>query len=230
MLRQIAKIYQDMPLGDTKTAKFRYYFANPRYSYCDGIVLRAMIRLIRPQRLIEVGCGYSSAMTLDTNEIHFENKIDLTFIDPDPGLLLQLAKPKDRGRITVIESKLQDIDPTFFECLDANDFFFVDSSHVSKVNSDVNFIFFEVLPRLKKGVYIHFHDIFYPFEYPKEWIYEGRIWQEAYLLRALLQDNPNYRIVYFQDMMFHRFHSFFEKHMPLCLKMSGGNIWLQKVN
>jgi hypothetical protein len=97
------------------------------------------------------------------------------------------------------------------------------------VNSDVNYIFFEILPRLKSGVYIHFHDVFFPFEYVKEWVYEGRAWQELYLLRAFLQNNPLYQIVYFQDFLFHKHRRYFENHLPLFLKNSGGNIWLQKV-
>ncbi len=55
----------------------------------------------------------------------------------------------------------------------------------------LNYFLFEILPRLKKGVYIHFHDNFYPFEYPYEWIKkEGWIWNELYMLRAFLMNNP----------------------------------------
>jgi len=124
---------------------------------------------------------------------------------------------------------LQELNPALFEKLGENDILFIDSTHVSKVNSDVNFIFFEILPRLQKGVYIHFHDIFYPFEYIKEWVYQGRAWQEIYLLRAFLQDNPRYSIEYFQDFMFYKHLDFFKTHLPLCLKNSGGSFWLKKV-
>ena len=214
---------------DTRTPGFRYYFDNPAYSYSDGLVLHAMLRLIKPRRLIEVGCGYSSAMILDTNELCLGNTMRVTFIEPYPQLLHDLVKPSDKDYITVVPSRLQDLNPTFFEQLESNDILFIDSTHVSKVNSDVNFIFFEVLPRLKTGVYIHFHDVFYPFEYVKEWVYEGRTWQEIYLLRAFLQDNPVYHIIYFQDFMFTKHRRYFEEHMSLCLKNSGGNIWLRKV-
>ena len=123
---------------------------------------------------------------------------------------------------SIIASQLRDLDPSFFEKLEDNDILFADSTHVSKVNSDVNFIFFEVMPRLKRGAHIHVHDIFYPLEYIKEWIYEGWTWQEIYLLRDFLQDNPSCHIKYFQDFMFanHRL-LYFEQYLPLCLK-----IWL----
>jgi|ERR1041384_1342521 hypothetical protein len=44
-------------------------------------------------------------------------------------------------------------------------------------------------PALKvaPGVYVHFHDVCFPFEYPEEWMCQGRAWNEAYLLRAFLQ-------------------------------------------
>jgi hypothetical protein len=168
-------------------------------------------------------------MALDTNELCLGNSVQITFVEPYPQLLHDLMKPGDEQRVTIVPSRLQDLDPAFFGQLEANDILFIDSTHVSKVDSDVNCIFFEILPRLKPGVYIHFHDVFYPFEYVKEWVYEGRAWQELYVLRAFLQDNPRYEIVYFQDFLFSRHRPYFEQHLPLYLKNSGGNIWLRKV-
>src|SRR5690606_30211210 len=107
-------------------------------------------------RLIEVGSGYSTAVTLDTNELFLENSIHVTCIDPHPELLLSLLKPGDRERITVIGTKVQDVDAAMFDSLSAGDVLFLDSTHVSKVDSDVNFLLFDVLPRLKPGVWIHF--------------------------------------------------------------------------
>lgn len=230
LLEAIGGIYATMKFPETKDPGFRYYFDNGAYAYSDGIVLHAMLRLIRPQRLIEIGCGYSSAMMLDTNELFLQNQMRLTFIEPYPQLLYSLLKPQDRTSVNVVESKLQDVDMGVFEALGDGDVLFIDSTHVSKVNSDVNFIFFEVLPRLKAGVHIHFHDIFYPFEYLKEWIYQGWAWQEAYLLRAFLTNNPCYQINYFQDFMLKRHRQYFVEHLPLCLKNGGGNLWLKKVS
>ncbi|MEK7235906.1 MAG: class I SAM-dependent methyltransferase [Nitrospirota bacterium] len=229
LLHAMASLQPRIEFPQTQSPGFRYYFDNPAFSYSDALVLHAMLRLIRPQRIIEVGCGYSSAMALDTNELCLGNTVQMTFVEPYPQLLYTLMKPGDDARVTIVPSRLQDLDPDFFLQLDANDILFIDSTHVSKVNSDVNCIFFEILPRLKAGVYIHFHDVFYPFEYVKEWVYEGRAWQELYLLRAFLQDNPLYQIVYFQDFLFSRHRRYFEDHLPLFLKNSGGNIWLRKV-
>jgi hypothetical protein len=88
---------------------------------------------------------------------------------------------------------------------------------------------FEVLPRLRSGVWIHFHDVFYPFEYPRHWVYGGRAWQEQYLVRVLLQSPSAYRIRYFHDMMAFTHRAFFERHLPLCLENRGSSLWIEKV-
>lgn len=71
---------------------------------------------------------------------------------------------------------MENIELEYFSNLEDGDVLFIDSTHVSKMGSDVNYLFFEIIPRLKKGVYIHLHDIIYPFEYPMEWIYNGMVW------------------------------------------------------
>lgn len=229
LLKSLSEFYQALPFAPTKSADRRYHYDNPAYAYSDGIVLNGMLRLLRPRLLIEVGSGYSSAMALDTNELFLDNQIRMTLIEPFPDLVLSLMKPVDRQRVSLIPSRLQDVDATMFETLETNDILFIDSTHVSKVDSDVNFIFFEILPRLKIGVVVHFHDVFYPFEYPREWVNEGRAWNELYLLRVLLQRPSAYKILFFQDMMFHKHRRFYADYMPLCLENGGGNLWLRKV-
>ena len=114
------------------------------------------------------------------------------------------------------------------DSLDENDFLFVDSSHVLKVGSDVGYIIFQILPRLKKGVIVHFHDVPWPFEYPKEWLGRGIIWNEAYFLRSFLQYNRAFPILYFNAYI-HQFHrEVLGQMMPLCLRNPGGGLWLKK--
>jgi len=221
--------YKELPFKYEKTAGLRYYFNNPNYSYSDAICLYAMIRHVKPKRVIEVGSGYSSGVTLDTNELFFENRIACTFIEPHPELLLSLLKEGDKETVKIIPSKLQEVDLDQFSSLLENDILFIDSTHVSKVNSDVNYIFFEILPSLNSGVYIHFHDIFYPFEYPKEWFYEGMAWNENYLLHAFLQYNSSFKIVFFNTFLEYFFADKFIADMPLCMKNPGGSIWLRKM-
>ncbi len=229
LLDRFSANYGDLPFTDNKKDGLRYYFVNPAYGYSDAIFLNLMIRYVRPKRIVEVGSGFSSCMTLDTNEIWFNNSIDCTFIEPYPDLLYSLIKEDDRKRIQVLVSRVQDVDLTLLNALESGDILFIDSTHVSKIGSDVNRIMFEILPLLSSGVFVHFHDIFYPFEYPKAWANEGRAWNEAYLLRAFLQSNSEFEIVLFNTFLEHFHLDFFKKHMPLCLKNTGASIWLRKL-
>lgn len=228
-LLMLFKLYYDeIPFHSDKTDGLRYYFDNPAYSYSDAIFLYCMIRHFKPKKIIEVGSGHSSCVSLDTNELYFDNQIQNTFIEPYPELLLSLIKAEDNNRINLYSSNLQEISLDEFSTLRENDILFIDSTHVAKVDSDVNYIFSKILPVLNKGVYIHFHDIFYPFEYPKEWIYENRAWNEIYILRAFLQYNTTFQIVAFNTFLEHFHADYFKENMPLCMKNTGGSIWLKK--
>ena len=229
MFASFKEYYDELPFKADKTDSLRYFFENPTYSYSDAILLYCMIRHAQPKRIIEIGSGYSSCVILDTNEIFFNNNISCTFIEPYPQLLESLIKENDKERIEIIPTKLQEVDLSKFACLSSGDILFVDSTHVSKVDSDVNHIFFEILPSLSNEVYIHFHDIFYPFEYPKEWIYAGRAWNENYILRAFLQYNSAFKIIFYNTFLEHYYEQKFISEMPLCLKNKGGSIWLKKI-
>jgi len=228
LLAEFKRYYNEQPFTAQRTDSRRYFFENPAYSYSDAIFLHCMIRHARPRRIIEVGSGYSSCVTLDTNELHFENRIACTFIEPCSELLRSLVRPDDLERIEILETRLQEVDLARFRALEANDILFIDSTHVARIGSDVNYLFAEILPVLRPGVYVHLHDIFYPFEYPKEWVYEGRAWTEAYMLRAFLAFNAAYEIVLFNTFL-ERFHrERFARDMPLCLLNEGGSIWLRR--
>lgn len=226
LLGKFTSYYRDMPFEAGKKEGLRYYFENPAYSYSDAIFLHCMIRHTRPRRIIEVGSGFSSCMMLDTNELYFDGKIESTFIEPYPELLESLVRETDQVRI--IPDRLQDVDLRLFDTLKANDILFIDSTHVSKIDSDVNRIIFDILPRLAPGVYIHFHDIFYPFEYPKDWVLEGRAWNEAYLLRAFLEFNSSFRVILMNTYLSHFHQEALEAKLPLCLRNTGASIWLRK--
>lgn len=229
-LNALAAFRDEMPFHTEKAEGLRYCLKNPMFGFADGISLYGLIRHLKPKRIIEVGAGYSSCVMLDTNERFFENSISCTFIEPNPASFLSLIKATDPDRIQLLRTPLQEVDPGTFRNLSANDILFIDSSHVSKAGSDVNYLIFEVLPELQSGVYIHFHDIFYPFEYPKHWICDlGISWNEAYLLRAFLQYNQSFRIALFINYL-GRFHSDqLQEVMPQSADGAGGSLWLRKV-
>lgn len=229
LIEECVPYYAELPFTPQRTGGLRYFFDNPRFSYSDAIFLYCMIRRFRPRRIIEVGSGYSSCVILDTNELFFNNSIQTTFVEPYPEVLLSLIKDSDKRNVRMISRRLQDTDPQIYEELESNDILFIDSTHVSKVDSDVNHIFFDILPRLAPGVHVHFHDIPYPFEYPKEWVYEGRAWTEAYLLRSFLECNNCFTVVLMNSFLEHFHREWFERKMPLCLKDRGCSIWIRRV-
>lgn len=232
LLEQFHKYASECPFPRHKSDGFRYYYENTPYSYGDGITLYNMIRHYQPKKVIEVGSGFSSCVTLDTNDLFFDSAIDITFIEPYPELLHSLIintiVSEDKNKPNIISKKLQDVDLEVFTQLEANDILFIDSTHVSKLNSDVNTIFFDILPSLPKGVIVHFHDIFWPFEYPKSWIQEGRAWNEIYLFRSFLEFNDSFEIIFFADYLGKNHKDLFKDDMSIFLNNPGGNIWLQK--
>ena len=188
-----------------------------------------MLRHLAPSKVIEVGSGSSSCVMLDTNRHYLNNKMSLTFIDPFPDKMPSIPQ-NSHGHTCLIPHRLQDVETKLFQALGENDILFIDSTHVAKVGSDVNDIFFRILPSLKSGVYIHFHDIFFPFEYPKHWVISnGRYWNEIYLLRSFLQYNSVFKIVLMNTFITQNHHNYIRENFPLCLKNTGGSIWLKKL-
>ncbi|HEY0847588.1 MAG TPA: DUF4214 domain-containing protein [Noviherbaspirillum sp.] len=230
------RFYDELPFPADATDGFRYYLNNGAFNYFDGIMLYCFIRLLKPRRIIEVGSGFSSAAMIDTCERFLQAETAITFIEPYPETLHKCLRPGDETRYTVIEKKVQDVPLDVFQALGKDDILFIDSSHVAKFGSDVNHLLFKVIPQLQDGVVIHFHDIFRNFDYPPQWLNEGRAWNEGYLLRAFLMSNPDYRIQFFNDWFAHRHWDILERDMPLCtvqphgspFKNCGVSLWLRK--
>ncbi len=229
LLDEFASYYKELPFGAQPEPGFRYYFENQNYSYSDAIFLYAMIRHLRPSRITEVGSGFSSALSMDTNDRFFEGEIALTFIEPEPELLYSLMKPEDRNTHRVLPMRLQDCDPEEFSVLGRNDILFIDSTHVSKIGSDVNYLTFEILPRLHAGVHVHIHDVYYPFEYPRWCTLQGKFWNESYLLRAFLEYNAAFQIVIHNHYLHRCFPDRLYSLMPLTQNAPGASLWLVKL-
>lgn len=228
LVRELEPFYDAQPFPAHRTPPFRFWFENPAYSWSDAIFLHAMLRRLRPRRIVEVGSGHSSCLMLDTSELFLGGAVELTFVEPYPALLRSLLRPGDESRVRIVPQEVQRVPLETFERLEANDVLFVDSTHVAKIGSDVNHLVLEVLPRLAPGVHVHFHDVFHPFEYPEAWVREGRAWNEAYLLRAFLAMSAGWEIVLMNTFLETFHEDYFARRMPLCLRNPGGSIWLRR--
>jgi Methyltransferase domain len=215
----------DYPV-DAPAEPDRYYYMNGMFPVLDAEFLFGALCLFQPRRVVEVGSGFSSLVTADANRRVFGGGIDVTCVEPWPRDFLVAGV---EGITRLVPSRMEDAGLALFENLEAGDLLFIDSSHVSKVGSDVNFLFFEVLPRLKPGVYVHLHDIFLPDEYLKPWVLdEERSWNEQYLLHAFLMYNHDWRVVWMAHYMLSRHREAVSSVFPRCPALgAGGSFWMQ---
>ncbi len=233
LLEQLAEFYDDQPFPITRGTGTRFYLENGWFGATDGLFLHLMLRYLKPKRLVEVGSGFSSLAMLDTKQLFFdERELALTFIEPNPERLLSRVWPGDENQAVIIERRVQDVDAAIFASLASGDVLFIDSSHVAKAGSDVNYLVFDILPKLAPGTFVHFHDVPYPFEYPQTWVGYGYGWNEAYLLRAFLQHNADFRIRLWNDYAVRFERDFLRERMPLALMPVrfgvSGSLWLER--
>jgi predicted O-methyltransferase YrrM len=229
LLKEFEAFYPELPFSAERRPDFRYDFGQTVFCHADAIFLYSFLRLRQPKRIIEVGSGFSSAVMLDTIDRFFHCRPEITFIEPFPITLKRLLRPEDYSKVTLIEDKVQHVPMDRFTSLGAGDLLFIDSSHVMKCGSDVQFLMFEVLPRLSVGVVVHFHDVFGTFEYPREWLLKGWYWNESYALRAFLSYNAAWEICLFGNYAVRAFPDFFKAKMPLCLENPGGSLYIRRV-
>jgi predicted O-methyltransferase YrrM len=200
------KEYESLPRDQTPIP-YQYYVRNRCFGTVDGEILYCMIRYFKPRKIIEVGSGYStylSAQALLENRGENNVECELTAIDPYPNDVL---KAGFRGLSKLMPTQVQDIPLSEFDKLNENDILFIDSSHVLKIGSDVQYEYLEIMPRLKKGVIIHIHDIILPAEYFKRWITKDfMFFNEQYLLQAFLAFNNSFEVQWAASYM-HLKHS-----------------------
>jgi predicted O-methyltransferase YrrM len=211
------------------------------YSIVDAHTLYLMLRHAKPQRVIEVGSGVSTLFALEAlAKNNAEGRINaeassnagITCIEPFPRRGLQ--KMSDAGTVRLVVEFVQNVPIETFQQLGENDVLFIDSSHVLKTDSDVQYLYLEVLPRLNKGVIIHIHDIFFPYPTPEPetWIFrQHQFWNESPLVQAFLAFNPAFEILLCGSYLHHyapnALQSVIAAYYPD--KNFAGSLWIKKV-
>ncbi len=166
--------------------ELEFDFDNAYFSEFDAAVYYALIRHLQPQQIIEIGGGYSTQIA--GKALAANGKGKLVCIEPYPERL-NGSEPN----VELIQKRVEEMDVDFFSSLKANDILFIDSSHTVKFRSDVCYEFLEILPRLARDVWVHVHDIFFPHDYPAEWLINRRLaLNEQYLLEAFLSFNKTF--------------------------------------
>lgn len=163
-----------------------FRWSNDQLPPADALAYYGAIKHLKPFKIIEIGSGFSTQVAISAVKSNGYGQI--TCIEPYPREFLKASK-----EVVLIEKKLQDVPDDIFRSLKRGDVLFIDSSHQAKCQSDVLDIIFRVLDLVEVGVYIHFHDIFYPDDYPYFWLKDnGIFFNEQYFLLAYLKDNAKY--------------------------------------
>jgi hypothetical protein len=219
--------YPKQPVGSEKNPQ-GFFLENSQFSWLDARALFVMLRWLKPRRMIEVGSGFSSLLSADVNRRFLEGRMDFRCIEPYPRPFLANGF---EGLSELVVSPVEALPMDMFGSLQAGDILFIDSSHVSKTGSDVNYLMLEVLPRLEPGVFIHIHDIFLPNEYKEEWVLEeGRSWNEQYLVQALLIHSSGFEVVFGSNYAFLRFPEKVRDALALPggQAFGGGSLWIRR--
>ena len=194
LLREIAGLIAEFQPPVTAAPGEGYYLANGHYESVDAETLYGLLRHLRPSRVVELGSGASSHvidLARRANETS-GSSLRHTIYDPFP-----FGNPMGAVPATVHRTRSEDIDAAVVGELESGDVLFIDTTHTVRTGGDVVRIFLDLLPRLSSGVYVHVHDIFLPYEYPREWVVDRRLaWAEQYLLQAFLAFNREFEVVF----------------------------------
>lgn len=199
-------------------------------SHGDGAILHSMVRKFRPNKIVEVGSGYSTLVSLNATKINRKSTY-ITAIEPFPSDFLKELEENNEN-IRIIKSKVEHVPIDTFKELSDSDILFIDSSHVVTCGNDVNFLFLNVLPQLAEGVLVHVHDIRFPYEYPKEWLLRyHHFWNEQYLLNAFLLFNNSFEVLWAGHYMSEKYGERLEKILPGYKQGEGwpGSFWMRRV-
>lgn len=205
-----------------------FFMNNGFFSSGDAEFWYNLIRLKKPDRIFEVGSGYSTLMALRAIT---KNKAEDKSYQCRHVCVEPFENPwLENLDIDVVRSKAEDLGVKFFQELDANDLLFIDSSHIIKPQGDVLFEYLQLLPSLSIGVTVHIHDIFSPKDYTTRLIREEvKFWNEQYLLEAFLTNNPEWKIIGALNWLHHNHYPTLKAACPYLLpEHEPGSFYIQK--
>lgn len=233
-LKKLSGYSDECSWPENKVAGQAYYTQNTNFAFSSAALLHTMIRAHKTKRIVEVGSGFSTMIMLKALEKNWSADFHLTCIEPYPLKWLREEIEIYPCQVELLSIKAQNANLDIYFQLEENDILFIDSSHVSKFGSDVNYLYLQVLPQLAKGTLIHLHDIYTPYDYPKAQ-FEGRIkffWNEQYLLEAFLTNNHDFEIIlpgyYVQTEFEDEFNATFSNYNS-AIHRATSSFWLRKL-
>ena len=163
----------------------------PGFGYIEAQALHGFLRSTKPARIVEVGSGVSTFCMLDATKRNAAEGAPaaITCVEPFPSDWVRKAP------VRLVPSKVEEVNLDLFDTLESGDFLFIDSTHALRVGGDVLRIITEILPRLRPGVYVHFHDIYLPYDFQRDADRSLFQWLETAMLHAYLVDNRRMKII-----------------------------------
>ncbi|APE27091.1 class I SAM-dependent methyltransferase [Aurantiacibacter gangjinensis] len=206
-----------------------YAYDNLQFNAGDADALYAMIRHARPNMLIEIGSGHSTRVAAKAiarnRETGALGECRHVCTEPYEMPWLETLGPE------ILRQKVEDVPRELFDALGEGDILFIDSSHVIRPFGDVTTELLQIVPRLAKGVLVHVHDIFTPRDYPERWLRrDRRLWNEQYLLEAMLAHSPRYRVCLALNWLKHNHGDALERAFPILEKYPDaqpGSFWFE---
>jgi len=191
---EYANELKELELDKKKINDSDFSIRNGGFASGDADFLYQFIRAIKPKKVIEIGCGESTKviqMALRVNNYESGESSSHYCIEPYEQRWLD-----DYPGVVLIRERVETLSFDWSQALDSNDLLFIDYSHMIRPQGDVLVEYLRIIPSLKKGVFVHVHDIFSPRDYLEEWIVKDvRFWNEQYLLEALLSHTNRYKVV-----------------------------------
>jgi predicted O-methyltransferase YrrM len=209
-----------------------YHYRNEFFNALDADVLYAVVRWLRPSRIVEVGSGYSTLV--------IEAALRRSALDGGPGqgrLIHEVYDPHPSAvlgpvldRLTLRPTAAEEIDLGVFSSLQAGDLLFIDTTHAVRPGGDVVRLLLEVVPQLAPGVVVQIHDVFRPYEYPRELGERfGAYWQEHHLVQALLAFNTEFQILCANHALFRQRRTEVQALVPALEEgMLPSSLWLRR--
>jgi predicted O-methyltransferase YrrM len=203
-----------------------FHWENGEFSHHDAVLYYSILRAHKPRRVVEVGGGFS---TLLASAAAMRNgATEVVCVEPYPRAFLTAGLP----RVALMAMPVQEAPMSTFEALREGDVLFYDGTHVSKTGSDVNHVLLRILPRLAPGVFVHVHDIFLPYEYPREWLEQRLYWNEQYLLAALISHSKKLEVLAANHFLMREAISrLYQVSVPgVALKTGGASFWMRTIS
>ena len=184
------------PPRDGRPDEPEFFLANQTFQDIDADLLYAMVRNTKPRRIVELGTGFSTLVMAEAVVANALEGVAGALVSYDPFPPPNVAGHRVPGLSEQHALGAQDVPPEVFSALGPGDILFVDTTHTVKLDGDVNRIVLDVLPTLRPGVLVHFHDVWLPWEYHRHLLdVLGYFWTEQYLLQAYLSENRGYEVL-----------------------------------